>query len=149
MLLVLSAPPSNVDILDFTDNGVKGFLFDIRRPYNRKFRFTTSQVQTDRKTCQSSPFRSQEVPVMTGAKTLGSAKRLAGLDLGLSKNRGGAELAILMGKWKIIITCWNWGTLFADRQTNPFSTICALLLCWKERNQGWGKVVSKAWLQGS
>jgi hypothetical protein len=54
-----------------------------------------------------------------------------------------------MGKWKIIITCWNWGTLFADRQTNPFSTICALLLCWKERNQGWGKVVSKAWLQGS
>jgi hypothetical protein len=65
------------------------------------------------------------------------------------KTGGGAELAILMGKWKIIITCWNWGTLFADRQTNPFSTICALLLCWKERNQGWGKVVSKAWLQGS
>jgi hypothetical protein len=56
MLLVLSAPPSNVDILDFTDNGVKGFLFDIRRLYNRKFRFTTSQVQTDRKT-QVQPFQ--------------------------------------------------------------------------------------------
>ena len=98
MLLVLSAPPSNVDILDFTDNGVKGFLFDIRRPYNRKFRFTTSQVQTDRKTCQSSPFRSQEVPVMTGAKTLGSAKRLAGLDLGLSKNRGGCRTCYFNGK---------------------------------------------------
>ena len=26
MLLVLSAPPSNVDIIDFTDNGVKGAL---------------------------------------------------------------------------------------------------------------------------
>lgn len=47
---------------------------------------------------KSSPFRSQEVPVMTGAKTLGSAKRLAGLDLGLSKNRGGCRTCYFNGK---------------------------------------------------
>lgn len=30
MLLVLSAPPSTVDILDFTDNGVKGCSSDLK-----------------------------------------------------------------------------------------------------------------------
>ena len=30
MLLVLSAPPSNVDIIDFTDHGVKGALVSVR-----------------------------------------------------------------------------------------------------------------------
>lgn len=97
MLLVLSAPPSNVDILDFTDNGVKGFLFDIRRLYNRKFRFTTSQVQTDRKT-QVQPFQIPGSSSHDRSQDSWLCKRLAGLDLGLSKTGGCAELAILMGK---------------------------------------------------
>ena len=97
MLLVLSAPPSNVDILDFTDNGVKGFLFDIRRLYNRKFRFTTSQVQTDRKT-QVQPFQIPGSSSHYRSQDSWLCKKACWTWLGFVQKQGGCRTCYFNGK---------------------------------------------------